>query len=493
MKSDRDGVQIKTEAGMVAGAMADTAIRVFKGVPFAAPPVGPLRWRPPQPVRPWSGVRMAVEFGPDCPQTIEVGSRAPSMGEDCLYLNIWTPADAQNGSLPVMVYIHGGSYLSGSSSEARMDGTALAHEGLVVVTIHYRVGLFGFLAHPSLTRESPQRSSGNYGLLDQIAALQWIRANIAGFGGDPGRITAFGVSAGSASLSLLLASPLGKDLYHRAILESPGAARRLASLSEAEAAGTALGSDIEALRRLSGSEILARTGLLAPKVRGLTTPRVLRPIRDGWVIPEDERPVFKGGRLHPMPIIVGTNLDEGTEFVTTWPVQTREQYRTLVESSFPGAVERAFAAYPASSDAEVRPRLAELFADTQFNYGTRLLAQSMAASERRTWRYLFTRRRAHRQDGPHHGQEVHYVFGNLSARYPGEAPEFDATDERVSTAMMKAWAAFATKGDPNHPGLAPWARYDPAADNYLEFGDLIRPGAGWRRTQLDFLDEFFDL
>jgi para-nitrobenzyl esterase len=491
MQQETSKLQVRTGAGTVAGAMADRVIRVFKGIPYAAPPTGALRWRPPQPAAPWPGVRPAVEFGPDCPQTGDVGSRAPTQSEDCLYLNIWSPAEAAPGSLPVMVWIHGGSFVAGSGSEVRLDGTALAHEGAVVVTINYRVGVFGFLAHPALTRESPQRSSSNYGLLDQIAALQWIKVNIAGFGGDPTRVTAFGVSAGSASISLLLASALGENLFQQAILESPGAARRLASLADAEAAGTALGADIDALRQLSAAEVLAKTSLLAPKVRGLTTPRVLRPIRDGWVIAEDERPVFKSGRLHAMPIIVGTNTDEGTEATASWRIDSIEQYRALVAASFSADADTALALYPAAADAEVRPRVGELFADTQFNYGARLLAQAMAARQPRTWRYLFTRRRSHRQDGPHHGQEVHYVFGNLDAPYPGELPQFDSTDQALSTAMMKAWVAFAANGDPNRPGLAAWPAYDAAADNYLEFGDAIRAGSGWRRDQLDFLERFF--
>lgn len=471
--------------------MADDAIRVFKGIPYAQPPVGPLRWRPPVAARPWPGIRPAAVFAPDCPQTLEVGSRAPRQSEDCLYLNIWSPREASKA--PVMVWVHGGSYVSGSGSEERLDGTALARQGVVVVTINYRVGLFGFLAHPKLTLESSHASSGNYGLLDQILALQWVKENIAAFGGDPERVTAFGVSAGSASISLLLASPMGERLFERAILESPGAARPLVSLQEAEAAGIVLGHDIDALRALTSAEVLARTSLLAPKVRGLTTPRVLRPIRDGWIIPEDERPVFKSGRLRPMPIIVGTNADEGTEATAPWPIDTVEQYLALVHANFPRAsATHALELYPAKENSQVRQRVAQLFGDTQFDYGARLLAQSMAALEPRTWRYVFTRRRAHRDDGPHHGQEVHYVFGNLAARYPGEQAVFDDVDIALSQAMMKAWAAFAADGDPNAAGLPRWDPYRVEQDNYLEFGDTIRPAVGWRREPLDFLDRFFE-
>lgn len=486
-------LKVSTQAGVVAGAMApDGGIRVFKGMPYAAPPLGPLRWRPPQPVAAWTGERSALEFGPDCPQTGDVGSRAPAMSEDCLYLNVWSPAGARPGSLPVMVWVHGGSFVAGSGAEARLDGTRLAREDVVVVTVNYRVGLFGYLAHPALSRESPHGSSGNYGLLDLICALQWIKANIAGFGGDPQRVTAFGVSAGSAGISLLLASPLAHGLFQQAILESPGAARRLSSLADAEAAGTALGTDMEALRRLPADDVLAKTSVLAPKVRGLTLPRVLRPIRDGWILPEDERPLFKSGRLHAMPIIVGTNVDEGSRFTAGWPIDTLAAYRSLMEANFAGMVEPALAAYPAAADADVAPRVAEIFADTQFNYGSRLLAQSMVRVGQPAWRYLFARRRPRQADGPHHVQEVPYVFGNLHAIRPDDDPYYDAADEAVSDTMLKAWVAFARNGNPNAPGLPVWPAYDAATDNYLEFGDKAIARSGWHVRTLDFLDGFYE-
>jgi para-nitrobenzyl esterase len=485
-------LEIVTQAGVVAGKMTGDGIRSFLGIPYAAPPVGALRWRPPQPCPAWTAVRDATKWGPDCPQVGDVGTRATQQSEDCLYLNIWSPAGAVPGELPVMVWVHGGSFVAGSGSEERLDGTALAREGVVLVTINYRVGLFGFLAHPGLTQESPDHSSGNYGLLDQVLAFQWIQANIAGFGGDPRRVTAFGVSAGSASLSLLLTSVHGKDLFQQAILQSPGAARRLASLEEAEAAGRQLGEDIEALRQLTAIEVLERTSLLAPKVRGLTTPRVLRPIRDGWVITEDERSVFKKGAIHAMPVIVGTNTDEGSEATASWPIHTVDQYLELLKSSFGRSWEAALGLYPVFGDADVRGRVAELFADTQFNYGARLLAQTAAAAGVPTWRYLFTRRRAHRADGPHHGQEVHYVFGNLDAPYPGELARHDEVDEALSLAIRAAWLAFARTGNPNAPGLAGWPPYEPGLDTVMELGTAVAARAKWRSEQLDFLDGFFE-
>lgn len=491
MKAPAAALQLTTRHGTVVGAMAGERVRVFKGIPYAAPPVGPLRWRPPVPPAPWRGVREALAFGPDCPQAMDVGSRAPRQDEDCLYLNVWAPADAAPGSLPVLVWIHGGSFLGGSGSEERVDGTALAGEGAVVVSINYRVGLFGFLAHPQLTAESPQRSSSNYALLDQVAALHWVRENIGAFGGDPTRITAFGSSAGSASISLLLTSPLGQNLFDRAILESPGAARRLASLADAESAGLALGRDIEALRRCSAQEILALTPRLAPRVRGLTTPRVLRPIRDGWVVPTDERPAFKQGRLHRVPLIVGLNADEGTQATAGWPYRSLDDYEQLLATNFGEHAGRARALYPASGPEAVPGRVAELFADTQFNYGARLLAASMAAAGAPAWFFVFTRRRPQQPDGPHHGQEVPYVFGNLATPLPDEPSQFDGWDESLARILRRAWVSFAAGGRPQAPGMPDWPAFDPASETCMEFGDTVRTASGWRKPQLDFMDDVF--
>jgi carboxylesterase type B len=364
----------------------------------------------------------------------------------------------------------------------------MASQGVVVVSFNYRAGLFGFLAHPALSRESPQNVSGNYGLLDQLAAMRCVQENIRAFGGDPARVTAFGVSAGSASISLLLGSPLAAGLFQQAILHSPGAGRPLSTLAEAELAGTALGDDIDALRQLSAEALFEKTSVLNPKVRGLTTPRVLRPIRDGWAIVEDERPAFEAGRLHRMPLLVGSNADEGTLLTKTWPVKTLADYQQLLRANFGESTAEAAALYPAATDAEVPVRVAELFADTQFNFGTRLLARAMVRKEPRTWRYLFTRRAPGQGDGPHHGEEVPYVFGNLDA-VPSAAGS--AMDRSASAAMMQAWVAFARTGDPNADGNHAWPRYAEADDNFLVFGDGVSAGSGWRREQLDFLQRFF--
>ena len=481
---------VRTEGGLLSG--TGDAIRVYKGIPFAASPVGERRWRPPAPAEPWLGVREATSFGPDCPQELRPGSRAGRFDENCLTLNIWSPARAPSEALPVMVWFYGGSFLFGSASDIRFDGETFARKGVVLVTAAYRVGLFGYLAHPGLTGESPQRSSGNYGLLDQIAALRWVQQNIAAFGGDPGRVTAFGVSAGSASITFLLTSPLAAGLFQRAILESPGAFRPLASLANAERAGQALGPDIDRLRQLSAEEVLAKTSLLVPKMRGLTAPRVLRPIRDGWVIREDERDAFKAGRFHAMPTIVGGNADEGATLTAAWPMRTQADLRELMATNFPRDLDEATSLYPAVRDEEVRGRVAELFADTQFNYGVWQLARAMSARAPRTWRYLFLRRRPGRLDGPNHGEEVAYVFNTLGRALPGqEVAPFDATDESIAEAMQAAWVRFAATGDPNGGDLPRWPAYRPEDDSYLAFDDAFRTGANWRRRQMNFLDGYY--
>ncbi|MBX9758491.1 MAG: carboxylesterase family protein [Beijerinckiaceae bacterium] len=482
---------VETKCGVIQGAMASPRTRSFRGVPFAQPPVGPLRWKPPQPLHKWSGVRPALAFGPDCPQNIDVGTRATSMSEDCLYLNIWTPADASASNLPVLVWVYGGSFISGSGSETRLDGARLSEKGAVVVTINYRVGLFGYLAHEQLSAESAHGVSGNYGVLDQMEAFRWIRDNIAAFGGNPDNVTAFGVSAGSASIALLLVSPQAKGLFDRAILESPGAGRPLASLKDAEEAGGLLGDDIGALRAKSQDEILAMNNLLTPKQRGLTIPRVLRPIKDGQLITDDERTIYERGEMNQMPVIVGTNADEGSEFVLTWNITDPVEYDALLKTTFGERAAEAASLYPGRDAAEIKMRLGELFADTQFNYGARMIAEHMAAAPNKAWRYVFTRKRPQAPNGPHHGQEVHYVFGNLGAPYPGELPTFEPVDEMISDAMMDYWIAFARAGDPNVAHLPAWKAYDKSSDNHLEFHDTIFASQRWRKPQVDFLTRYF--
>lgn len=482
----RDAGIVAVESGLLAGAGDD--VISFKGVPYAAPPVGSLRWRPPQPPLAWSGIRPAQSFGADAPQAPTARTRAARTDEDCLTLNVWTPANRTNDKLPVMVWLYGGSFVAGSSSDPRCDGESFARKGVVLVTVNYRVGVLGFLAHSALTAESDTRSSGNYGLLDVLAALGWIKRNIEGFGGDPNRVTLFGVSAGAALISLLLASPLAKGLFQQTIQQSPGAFRPLAGLQEAETAGQKLGADIDALRRLSAEDILAKTPLLVPKQRGLTTPRVLRPIRDGFAIPSDEREAYGRGDILPVPSIVGTNADEGSKLTATWNVTTPEALDKLIAESFGRSAPRARALY-AGDGSSARTAVAAMFADTQFNFGARGVVRGLVAKGVPVYRYLLLRGRP----GcglPNHGDDVPYVFASLAAAAKLDAAPYDADDEALAETIQDAWVRFAATGDPNGDSLPRWPVSD-AGERYLELDAQIRVGHGWRKPQLDFLDAYF--
>jgi para-nitrobenzyl esterase len=477
-------IVVRTDGGLVAGSSG--AIRSFKGIPYAAPPVGDLRWQPPQPVKPWSGVRAATAFGADPPQAATSRTRAASMSEDCLTLNIWASETGPGELRPVMVWLFGGSFVSGSGSDPRCDGEGFARKGVVLVTINYRIGVLGFMAHPELTAESPHHSSGNYGLLDTLAALAWVQRNIRAFGGDPDRVTLFGVSAGAALISLLLTSPQAAGLFQQTIQQSPGAFRPLSSLAEAEAAGVKLGPDLAVLRRMPADEILEKTPLFVPKQRGLTTPRVLRPIRDGWVIPRDEREAYARGEILALPSIVGTNADEGSKLTATWQVKTSEQLDTLIVESFGAEAARARTLY---ADADVRRSVAEMFADTQFNSGARGVMRGLRDKGAPVYRYLFLRQRPG-CGAPNHGDEVPYVFASLAVAAQLDPQPFDNDDLKLAEAMQDAWVRFAASGDPNGGGLPAWPSSD-AREQYLELDATMRVGTGRRQAQLDFLDQYF--
>jgi para-nitrobenzyl esterase len=473
---------VRFASGAVAG--TGTGVRVYRGIPYAAPPVGPLRWRPPQPAAPWAGVRDGTHFGPDPMQVDDPAraSRARGTSEDCLTLNVWTPEAVPAGGAPVLVWFDGGGFLAASGAKALTDGERFAHHGTVLVSVNYRVGVFGFLAHPALTAESPHGASGNYGFLDAIAALRWVRENIVAFGGDPARVTAFGESAGGALVALLLISPLATGTFDRVILQSPGSFRPLCPLADAEAAGRVAGDDLAAMRAIPAPDLLALNAKINPAVRGLTVGRPLRPIVDGWSIPQDEVDAFRSGAFEPVPAIVGGNADEGGYFAANIPVQTPGDLRAYLAQNFGDAAGAAWTHYAANTGAAAVRAAAEAFGDAQFSYGARSLAREIAQRERRVFRYLFAHAGSHTANPPVHTDEIAYVFGN---------GDFDLHDRSVSDAMLAAWANFAATGDPNGPGAPPWKPYDPRRDNYLTFGGTFAEGAGWREAALDFIEGFY--
>jgi para-nitrobenzyl esterase len=441
--------RVTIDSGTLEG--LDTAgVMLFRGIPYASPPIGELRWRPPEKAQPWRGVRAAQQLGHNCVQHQPYSDIDPfkaGISEDCLYLNVYTNSiDAPARRRPVLVWIHGGGFFAGFGGEERHNGVPLARKGAVVVTLNYRLGPFGFLAHPALAAESPHHAAGNYGLLDQIAALQWVQRNIARFGGDPSRVTIFGESAGGMSVGSLIASPLAKGLFQRAILESGTGvgvgiatrdSARAAALRYAESMGVR-GDDATAAKRLRG--INADT-ILAASLPGPGAPRFW-PTVDGWVLPLPVDSALLRGAANLVPVIAGTNRDEGDEWM--------------------GAPTRAF-------------------------------ARLMSARGAPTYMYVFSRvgdDSVNRKRGAYHSAEITFVFGRPHPLQPsaGSSPN----DSTVAEAMSDYWVAFASSGDPNGlpaAGKWPvWPRYEPATDALLEIGPEIGARTLVKRAVYDSLD-----
>ena len=464
-------------------------VRVYPGIPFASPPVGALRWRPPEPPAAWEGVRSAAEFGPGCMQEL-AGSRLPwteefmhqgDVSEDCLYLNVWTAAESEAESRPVLVYIHGGGFGEGSGSVAVYDGASLAAKGLVVVTVNYRLGALGFLAHPALTAESSHAASGNYGLLDQVAALAWVRDNIAAFGGDPGNVTIAGQSAGAMSVYVLTASPLAAGLLHGAIVQSgPGGlasfgvrdASVASTLAQAESVGTAFGAargaeSTEELRALTVAELSPRAGAGGPPAR-------FGPVVDGWLLPDDVPAIYAAGEQNEEPVLMGFNADEGSAF-PGYGDSTPDAMRRMGEQRF-GDADRFLELYPPDEDEDgdggnqAKAALRDLAAVAL----TRLAAERAEAAETPAWLYYFERGipwPEHPEYGAFHTGEVPYVFASLDRL---ERP-WEPMDRDLADVMSSYWVAFAMAGDPNGPALPEWPAFDGAPRTFMVLGESIGP------------------
>jgi carboxylesterase type B len=492
---------VTVEEGVLRGTGSANGVCVFRAIPYAAPPVGPLRWCPPRPASGWQGARDATRFADDCTQvypaipTLDAGrSQAPGKSEDCLYLNVWTPHPGGQAKLPVLVWFHGGGFVRGSAAEPTYDGVSLAGQGVVVVSVNYRLGAFGFFAHPELSRESGRGASGNYGLMDTIAALRWIRANIAAFGGDPDCVTISGQSAGGAIVGNLLVSPEAKGLFQRAIPMSPGSFRPLATLADAEQYGLMAGDDIAALRQLDAAAVLALNANYVPKARGLTTPRMLRPIVDGWIIPRQEIDMFLAGQFHPVPLLVGTCEDEGSMLVGSSKMDSLTEFQSFIAANFGAQAQDALALYPAATDADVLPAYEVALGDSQFQYAARGMGRVMAPVQRDTYRYYFTRRMSGLLRPAQHCDDIPFVFGTLdTAAQTLGLGEQGAGERALSATMQAAWVRFMASGNPNGPGVPIWPAYHGDADQALEFGDHIRLVERLRRPQMDLLDRTYGL
>ncbi len=451
-------------------------------------------WAPPQPAAAWDGELEATEFSKHCwqPQRDPEafwGDPSIERSEDCLYLNIWTGAEAADEARPVMVWIHGGGLVFGSGAWTWYDGTNLASKGVVVVTINYRLGLFGFLAHADLTSESPVGSSGNYGLLDQVAALEWVRDNIAAFGGDPGNVTIFGVSAGSWSVNYMVATPLAEGLFHRAIGQSGGNFAKMATLAEAEEIGAGfvetlgLGHSIADLRSLSAEKIVEAMGA------GTRFP-LSRANVEGWMYPEQIYEIFAAGRQNDVAIMVGSNADEGTALWEARGPATIAEHREQVVRQYGDFADEILAAYPAVSDDEARSVNSTLRADDTFAWQMRTWARLTETVSSPAYLYYFTRvppgPEADRY-GSYHAAEIVYAFDNLAL---GRSHSWEQTDHDLAALMSSYWINFATTGDPNGDSLPHWPAYTTAADEALELGDQVRVLTGLKREGLDVLDAY---
>jgi para-nitrobenzyl esterase len=500
--------QVRVENGVVSGvAGISPGVRAFKGIPYAAPPVGANRWRAPQPAANWDGVRAGNAFGSRCiaggaggrggrgaapaaPAAATANAPVapapapqPPQAEDCLYLNVWTSAASADDRRPVMVWIYGGGFTGGSGSEQRYDGDRLSAKGPVVVTFNYRLGVFGFFAHPELTKESGRNASGNYGMMDALAALNWVKRNIRAFGGDPDNVTVFGESAGANMIGSLVASPQAKGLFRRAIAQSGGymglTMSRMTPLSQHEQAGARAVADmgvssITDLRAKSTEEVGA--GLRAPT----------RLVIDGYLIPEDPAVTYARGRQNEVELLAGSNADEGT-FFPGGPAATAAGFRTRAQERFGELGDGFLKLYPAMSDAEAAASYLASYSD-ETNWNMRQWAASQNKRGKKAYAYFFTRvpRTADGKPSPRgssHTVEIQYVFNNPTGL------NWDETDRKIADAMSSYWVNFASKGDPNGPGLPAWSVYkDHASGRVMVFGETIGVEAAPPASKLTFYD-----
>ena len=502
-----DQTIVQTTDGPIRGTF-DNDARVFRGIPYAAPPTGANRWRPPRVVRPWATVRDASQFGPVCPQNVpktmaewrRVYYSNASKLEDCLYLNVWTPVAPGLTPLPVMVYLHGGNFERSSGSDPRFDGSELVHDGVVFVTINYRLGLLGRFAHPALTRSQRGEPLVNYDLLDQMAALRWVQTNIARFGGDPGNVTVFGQSAGGVSINFLMASPLAKGLFHKAIVQSGGLLidrnRHAFERGPPGAEGPSsedIGVDVARYFEISGTDLQVVAAL-----RALTPEQILKyqhdrpfatnPAVDGVIVPDNVAELFEQGKQHPIPYLAGSNDWEWAElwkqsYIAQWFIGG-----ALIEglsdddlAIFEGAWNRALLSQ-------------QFYQDGIFTSPARYLAAHMKAVGVPAYRYYLTYVQENLRGevpGAAHALEIPYVFG-LLRRHPEfqipEVVELTPADFAFSDMIRGYWVSFAKTGDPNGGGRPHWPVYEPDSDETLVLGPTTAPRANLDTEKLDYLD-----
>lgn len=513
---------VTTTVGKVSGALdADAGVYSFKGIPFAAPPVGDLRWKAPQPVTPWSGTRDARHFGPRAMQLPVFGDmnfRANGMSEDCLYLNVWTPNPSSEARLPVLVYFYGGGFIAGDGSEPRYDGAQMARRGIVAVTVNYRLNIFGLFAHPDLRAESPHRSAGNYGLLDQHAALRWMQENIAAFGGDPDRVTIAGESAGSMSVNAQMISPLSKGLIAGAIGASGGiGALPPVALEEAEQRWLAFAKQINApslaeLRAMPAQKLLEATADM--------TPREFPIVVDGWFFPGSPLAMLAAGEQAHVPLMIGWNSEEmNYQALLGEQAPTPENYAAVVRALYGGQADEVLRLYPGETPEQVEQSATDLAGDRFLVYSTWKWADAHRQAGCPVYRYYYAHPRPPMAPemggavaglaggvirdpdaaaqavtmppakGAVHSADIEYAMGNLATN---QVYAWTAEDEQVSALMQGYYANFIKTGDPNGPGLPAWPRLDESAEEQYMVWD-VKPQVmvERNRARYEFHDQFF--
>jgi len=460
--------EAKVTGGVVSG-VAENGISVFKGIPFAAPPVGDRRWQAPAPVTPWSGVKKADAFANACMQPPNSQGNTAPVSEDCLYLNVWTPAKSANAKVPVIVWVHGGGFTGGSTSISMYNGAGFAKKGVVLVSVAYRLGPFGFMAHPELSRES-RHGSGAYGIQDLVAGLTWVKANISAFGGDPGNVTIFGHSAGSAALTFLAASPLSKGLFHRVIAMSGasfaplqtsqqgGFGMSIPSLTTAEATGSAFLSklnvkSIAEARKLSADTIQAATG------GGLT----FRPVADGYVISNDLFTLYEQGKFNDTPVLLGHTSDETSAFGGSQPV-TPAAFEKQIREQFGAQAEDILKAYPHATDADAVKATRHVRNDTSFAWNMWTWAREQSKQGKGKVFSYYYNNHGPQAEGSGHGSDVPFAFQTLAGRRT-PSPQDLALSDMISSYYVN----FATTGDPNGKGLPPWPAFSDKNQQVMVF------------------------
>ena len=503
---------VRTQQGPVQGTAAEApGVMVFKGIPFAAAPVGPLRFEPAQPPKPWQGVRDASKWGDTCIQpsgkSRPIGMNqavdmpdSPKMSEDCLNLNVWTPAKSASARLPVMVWFYGGAYAEGGGSMPFANGSHLAQKGVIVVSLNYRVGPFGFLSSPELDAKSPHHASGNQALSDSIAALKWVKANIAAFGGDPNNVTIFGQSAGACISAALVGSPVARGLFQKAISESGAWAgltatkmvtREEAEKRTAEAMAKAGLKSLADLRALPADQVAAKLG----RAQGI--------IVDGWIVPEDQSITFAQGRQNKVAVLLGSNGGEGASFsFGRGPAVTAESWKAGAAQRWKDLAAQGIAAYPAATDAE-----AVAFSTRPFTDGIAWFMSHYAHEQAKLGKAAYLYQFVHNppaapgkpSGGPTHASELAYVFNNLDK--PREVPDPSSPevasksedDIKLADQMSSYWTNFAKTGNPNGPGLPQWPQVTQLKENQAFLLDVnSHPGDTMTPAQHELYEALFN-